>query len=272
MSASSFQIFLQTGFCVRIFIFISKNLPGFKFSHTRERTSSGFWIDTSVNTFTQLHTHTRAHTHTHTYTLIHYALLTNIPSCSFIFTSQSFSFSSLLLKTLSGLDRLRDGSKFSSLSGTRWQGLPCKVSVSGLLNCPVLNRRPSYDPTVVPNNCLFAHKAFLCITLPSSLTLIEILLVLEKKPLPWSSILANVLCPLQRLCSAAQCKVDQPGQLSAVTVRWPCCVLGGTVQGKKGKNSGLVKVVVVMVVFMVVVVLVPLHHLCQPPLIEHHAG
>lgn len=40
----------------------------------------------------------------------------------------------------------------------------------------------------------------------------------------------------------------------------------------KGGNSGLVKVMVVVMVFVVVVMLMPLHHLCQTPLVQQHAG
>lgn len=40
----------------------------------------------------------------------------------------------------------------------------------------------------------------------------------------------------------------------------------------EGSASGLVEVVVVVVVFVVVVVLVPLHHLGQAALVQHHAG
>lgn len=36
------------------------------------------------------------------------------------------------------------------------------------------------------------------------------------------------------------------------------------------RTSGLVKVVVVMMVFMVMVMFMPLHHLCQPTLIQQH--
>lgn len=40
----------------------------------------------------------------------------------------------------------------------------------------------------------------------------------------------------------------------------------------QGRNSRLIKVVIVVMVFVVVVMLMPLHHLCQPPLIKQHAG
>lgn len=48
--------------------------------------------------------------------------------------------------------------------------------------------------------------------------------------------------------------------------------IGVSSRAQRCGNSRLVEVVIVVMVFMVVVVLVPLHHLCQPPLIEQHTG
>lgn len=151
-------------------------------------------MSTHLHNYT--HTHTREHTHIHTRTH-----LFSMP-CSPIFlhvvsslhhSLSPFhpSFSSKPLVVWIGCVLVQSSRVYQE----QGDGVsPRKVSVSGLLNCPVLNRRPSYDPTVVPNNCLFAHKAFLCVTLPSSLTLIEILLVLEKKNPPM--ILHSRQCPV----------------------------------------------------------------------------
>lgn len=76
----------------------------FKYSRTHERTSSGFSTDTSVVTLTQTDTHScYAHTFIHCFANTHKHIhtmpcspITYIPSYIFIFTSQSFSLSSLL--------------------------------------------------------------------------------------------------------------------------------------------------------------------------------